>query len=133
MPKQTIQLDVLRDGKPRNVTATLTTAPDDTPATSERTPQQNGPVLGMAIRNLTPVEQSRLDVRGGIYVEDVTRGGLAAQSNIISGDVITQINNTAILNTSDFTKTVLALPKNSVARVSIVRQGQRAMLGLRIK
>ena len=133
MPKQTIQLDVLRDGKPRSISATLTTAPDDTPATSERATPQNGPVLGMAIRNLTPPEQSRLDVRGGILVQDVTRGGLAAQSNIISGDVITQINNTAILNTSDFAKTVAALPKNSVARVSIIRQGQSAMLGLRIK
>ncbi|MEX7656182.1 hypothetical protein AB6V63_31685, partial [Pseudomonas aeruginosa] len=76
MPKQTIQLEILRDGKPRNISATLTTAPDDTPATSERATQQNGPVLGMAIRNLTAAEQSRLDVRGGILVEDVTRGGL---------------------------------------------------------
>ncbi|WP_151829746.1 Do family serine endopeptidase [Acinetobacter ursingii] len=133
MPKQKIQLEILRDGKPRGISATLTTAPDDTPATSERATQQNGPVLGMAIRNLTPTEQSRLDVRGGILVQDVTRGGLAAQSNIISGDVITQINNTAILNTNDFAKSVSALPKNSVARVSIIRQGQRAMLGLRIK
>jgi len=133
MPKQTIQLEILRDGKPRNISATLTTAPDDTPATSERTTQQNGPVLGMAIRNLTAAEQSRLDVRGGILVEDVTRGGLAAQSNIISGDVITQINNTSILNTGDFSKAVAALPKNTVVRVSIIRQGQRAMLGLRIK
>ncbi|MBJ9986867.1 Do family serine endopeptidase [Acinetobacter sp. S40] len=133
MPKQTIQLEILRDGTPRSISATLTTAPDDTPATSERAAQQNGPVLGMSIRNLTPAEQSRLDVRGGILVQDVTRGGLAAQSNIISGDVITQINNTAILNANDFAKTVAALPKNTVARVSIIRQGQRAMLGLRIK
>ncbi|MDQ1210233.1 serine protease Do [Acinetobacter baylyi] len=133
MPKQVIQLEILRDGKPYNISATLTTAPDDTPATGEKASAANGPLLGMAIRNLTETEQARLDVRGGIFVEDVTRGGLAAMSNIMPGDVITQVNSTAILNTNDFSKAVATLPKNSVARIALIRQGQRAMLGLRIK
>ncbi|WP_336720166.1 Do family serine endopeptidase [Acinetobacter soli] len=132
MPKQVIQLEILRDGKPMNVSATLTTAPDDTPATSEKAAAQNGPVLGMAIRNLTTDEQARLDISGGIFVQDVTRGGLASRSNLMPGDVIVQINSTRINNTSEFARAVAALPKNSVARVSLIRQGQRAMLGLRI-
>lgn len=132
MPKQVIQLEILRDGKPMNVSATLTTAPDDTPATSEKAAAQNGPVLGMAIRNLTTDEQARLDISGGIYVQDVTRGGLASRSNLMPGDVIVQINSTRINNTSEFARAVAALPKNSVARISLIRQGQRAMLGLRI-
>lgn len=132
MPKQVIQLEILRDGKPMNVSATLTTAPDDTPATSEKAAAQNGPVLGMAIRNLTTDEQARLDISGGIFVQDVTRGGLASRSNLMPGDVIVQINSTRINNTSEFARAVAALPKNSVARISLIRQGQRAMLGLRI-
>lgn len=132
MPKQVIQLEILRDGKPMNVSATLTTAPDDTPATSEKAAAQNGPVLGMAIRNLTTDEQARLDISGGIFVQDVTRGGLASRSNLMPGDVIVQINSTRINNTSEFARAVASLPKNSVARISLIRQGQRAMLGLRI-
>ena len=88
--------------------------------------------LGMSIRNLTQAEQARLDVNGGILVQDVKRGGLASLSNIVAGDVIIQVNGIPITNSQMFAKTVAALPKNSVARVAIIRQGQRAILGLRL-
>ena len=86
----------------------------------------------MSIRDLTAAEQARLDVRGGILIQDVKRGGTASLSNLVAGDVIVQVNGTAITNSQQFAKTVSALPKNSVARVTIIRQGQRAILGLRL-
>ncbi|ENW04232.1 Do family serine endopeptidase [Acinetobacter beijerinckii] len=129
-PGQTVQLEVLRDEKTRTISATLGTAPDDTPAAEDKNNPTSG--LGMSIRNLTEAEQSRLDVRGGILVQDVKRGGLASLSNIVAGDVILQVNGTPITNSQMFAKTVAALPKNSVARVAIIRQGQRAILGLRL-
>ena len=129
-PSQTVQLEVLRDDKVRTISATLGTAPDDTPAAEDKNNPTSG--LGMSIRNLTPEEQAKLDVRGGILVQDVKRGGLASLSNIVAGDVILQVNGTPILNSQMFVKTMAALPKNSVARVAIIRQGQRAILGLRL-
>ncbi len=129
-PSQTVQLEVLRDDKVRTISATLGTAPDDTPAAEDRNNPTSG--LGMSIRNLTPEEQAKLDVRGGILVQDVKRGSLASLSNIVAGDVILQVNGTPILNSQMFVKTMTALPKNSVARVAIIRQGQRAILGLRL-
>ena len=133
LPNQVIQLQVLRDDKIRNISATLTTAPDDTPAKVEQTAQQKGPVLGVTIRNLTANEQSQLDVKGGILVQEVKLGGIAAQSRMIAGDIITQINNKAILNSNDFINSVSELKKGSIARVSIIRQNQHAMLGMRIE
>jgi len=133
LPNQVIQLQVLRDDKVRNISATLTTAPDDTPAKVEQTAQQKGPVLGVTIRNLTANEQSQLDVKGGILVQEVKLGGIAAQSRMIAGDIITQINNKTILNSDDFIKSVAELKKGSIARVSIIRQNQHAMLGMRIE
>ncbi|MCH7333548.1 Do family serine endopeptidase [Acinetobacter modestus] len=129
-PSQTVQLEVLRDDKVRTISATLGTAPDDTPAAEDKNNPTSG--LGMSIRNLTPEEQSKLDVRGGILVQDVKRGSLASLSNIVAGDIILQVNGTPILNSQMFVKTMAALPKNSVARVAIIRQGQRAILGLRL-
>ena len=129
-PGQTVQLEVLRDDKVRTISATLGTAPDDTPAAEDKNNPTSG--LGMSIRNLTPEEQAKLDVRGGILVQDVKRGSLASLSNIVAGDVILQVNGTPILNSQMFVKTMAALPKNSVARVAIIRQGQRAILGLRL-
>lgn len=135
-PNQNIQLEVLRDDKAKVIAATLTTAPDDTPAksnTSTAGKPQKGPVLGVAIRGLSEQEQSRLNIKGGVLIQDVARGGLAAQSNIQPGDVVTQINSSKINNPNDFVTVVSELKKNTVARVAIIREGQHAMLGLRIQ
>lgn len=99
----------------------------------EQAAQNKGPVLGVTIRNLTASEQSQLNLKGGILIQEVKRGGIASQSRIAVGDIITQINNKTILNSNDFIKTVSELKKGSIARVSIIRQDQRAILGMRIE
>lgn len=135
-PNQSINLEVLRDDKPRVISATLTTSPDDTPAKSTNTTNtkaQKGPVLGISIRGLSPNELQRLNLKGGVYVQDVVRGGLAAQSRIQAGDVITQINGKQITGANDFVEAVADLKTNTVARVAVVRQGQNAIIGLRIR
>lgn len=87
----------------------------------------------MSIRNLTAAEQSQLEVKGGIFIQEVKREGIAAQARITAGDVITQVNNKVILNSVDFVKAASELKKGTVARVSIIRQGQRAIVGMRIE
>lgn len=135
-PAQTVQLEVLRDDKPKVISATLTIAPDDTPAKDDNAADvksKKGPILGVAIRSLNEVEKSRLGIKGGVLIQDVTRGGLAAQSRIMAGDIITQINSKTIQNSNDFVAAVSELKANSVARVAIIREGQHAMIGLRIQ
>ena len=135
-PNQTIQMEVLRDDKPKVITATLTIAPDTTPAKDDEastTAVRKGPVLGVAIRALTEVEKQRLALKGGVLIQEVTRGGLAAQSYIMPGDIITQINKDEVRTPNDFIEAVSKLQKNTVARVAIVREGKHAMLGLRIQ
>ena len=130
-PNQTIQLEVLRDDKIRTIAATLSVAPDDTPAAEDKNNPTNG--LGMNIRDLTEAEKSRLNVNGGALVREVKRGGLASLSNLVAGDVIVQVNSTPVANSQAFAKAIAALPKNSVARIVIIRQGQRAIVGLRLQ
>lgn len=135
LPKQSIQLEVLRDDKAKVISATLASAPDETPAKSADgvTKAQKGPVLGVAIRSLSPVELNTLGLKGGVYIEEVKRDGLAAQSRILSGDIVTQIDNKKINSPEDFVAVVSELKNNTVARVAILRQGQNVMLGLRIR
>ena len=136
-PNQSVKLEVLRDDKPKVITATLTVAPDDTPAKVDNTntsaKPNKGPIIGVAIRALTEQEKNRLNVKGGVFIQDVTRGGLAAQSRILPGDVITQVNNKKVNTPNDFVDAISELQKNTVARVAIVREGQHAMIGLRIQ
>lgn len=133
MPNQTVQLEVLRDDKKRNISAILTTAPDDTPAKSDVVTQNKGPVLGIAIRNLAPAELSQLNVKGGVLIQEVKRGGAAAQSGMAAGDVVTHINSKVVNDTNDFVQAASELKKGQVARVGIIRQGTPAILGMRIQ
>ena len=137
-PEQSVKLEVLRDDKPKVISATLTIAPDDTPAkddanATKTTKANRGPVLGVAIRGLSEAEKSKFSLKGGVLIQDVTAGGLAAQSRIMAGDIVTQLNNKKINTPNDFIDAVADLQKNTVARVAIVRDGQHAMLGLRIQ
>ncbi|GAA5556502.1 periplasmic pH-dependent serine endoprotease DegQ [Acinetobacter schindleri] len=132
-PKQQIQLEVLRDDKRRNINATLSAAPDDTPANASNQAQPNkGPVIGVSIRNLTPNEMSSLDIKGGVVIQDVRPGGVAAQARIMPNDVVTNINGKTVLNSNQFVETVSELNKGSVARVTLIRQGQRVIVGMRV-
>lgn len=134
VPNQSIQLEVLRDDSRRNISATLDTAPDDTPAKADAEQQQSkGPILGVSIRDLNAAELKQLDTKGGVLIQDVRRGGIASQARILPGDVVTQINNKTIGNTRDFIAAVSDLKKNTVARVTIIREGQRAIVGMRIE
>ncbi|AOA57694.1 Do family serine endopeptidase [Acinetobacter larvae] len=135
-PQQNIQLEVLRNDKSRVINVTLARALDDTPAKGEAgqvTKARKGPTLGVAVRELSDVEKSRLGIKGGVLIQDVTRDGLAAQSRMMPGDVVTQINETKITTLDDFINAVSELKNNTVARVAIIRNGQHGMVGLRVK
>lgn len=132
-PKQSIQLEVLRDDRKRNISATLSSAPDDTPAKDSSSNKAGGPLFGLAIRNLSEIEQSRLQIKGGVYIQEVTAGGLAAKARILPGDVILQVNDKAIINTTDFAQIMSKLKLGSVARVAILRERQRVVVGMRIE
>ena len=82
---------------------------------------------------MSEAEKSKFSLKGGVLIQDVTAGGLAAQSRIMAGDIVTQLNNKKINTPNDFIDAVADLQKNTVARVAIVRDGQHAMVGLRIQ
>ena len=133
LPEQNIQLNILRDDRTRNITAKLGSAPDDTPAKNNSEQQKRGPNIGVAIRNLNAAELARLELKGGIFIQDVQRGGVAAQARILPGDVITQVNGKAIQNTTDFANLIAELKPKSIVRVSLIREGQRAVVGMRLE
>ena len=134
-PQQAIQLNILRNDKRQNISATLTAAPDSTPATNQKitTTQNKGPVLGIAIRNLNPQELSRASITGGVLVQEVSPTGVAAAAKIQAGDVITALNNQSIANSQAFVDTVASFKKDQVIRVSLLRQGRAMIVGMRIQ
>ena len=132
-PGQNLNFEILRDDKRQNISIIPIAAPDDTPATSTNLNEKSkGAVLGVAIRDLSSAELMQLKINSGILIQDVRRGGIAASAGLMSGDVITKINNISIKNASQFAEVVKALKQGSVARVAVIRKGTPNIVGMRI-
>lgn len=132
-PNQSANLTVQRNDKPVSVNVTYSNAPDDTPAAGNaKTNEGKGPSLGMQLRDLTPAERDSLKVNG-VVIADVSPTGLAARAGLQPGDLITQLNNQDVTNTSVLLKIIRSLPSNKVVRVAITRDNLPMILGLRIE
>ena len=129
---QTVELSVLRDGRTVNVRPTLMSAPDDTPA-ADSASEQMTPKLGLQLRDLADSEKSQLKLSQGVLVTQIQRDSNAARAGLLPRDVITHVDNKAVKNAEDFANAINKLKDTAVVRVSIIRGGQPAIVGLRLK
>jgi serine protease Do len=91
-PGEKATLEVMREGKPMTITATIGSASNATVAKNGASPE--GSHLGMKLRPLTPDERTQAGVSGGLVVEEST--GHAAEAGIQEGDVVLSINGTPV-------------------------------------
>jgi serine protease Do len=96
-PGEKATLDIVRDGKPMTLTATIGSASSATLAKNGDNGQE-GSHLGMKLRPLTPDERSQVGVAGGLVVEQAS--GRAADAGIQQGDVVLSVNGTAVESVS---------------------------------
>jgi serine protease Do len=96
-PGEKATLDIVRDGKPLTVTATIGSASSAALAKNGDTGQE-GSHLGMKLRPLTPDERSQVGVSGGLVVEESS--GRAAEAGIQQGDVVLSVNGTPVQSVS---------------------------------
>ena len=92
-PGEKATLDIVRDGKPMTLTATIGAASSATVAMNGAA-GQDGSHLGMRLRPLTPDERSQVGVSGGLVVEESS--GRAADAGIQQGDVVLSVNGTPV-------------------------------------
>jgi serine protease Do len=101
-PGTRIRMEVWRDGRSRDVVATLDELTADTLA-STSTPSQVESLntsLGLSARALTEQEASQLRLRGGLVVEGVD--GPAARAGMQRGDIILALNNQPVTSVGEF-------------------------------
>ena len=96
-PESTVRIDVLRDGRREQVSATL--AARETPATARVRRGEGGgaaePSFGLSVEPLTPSlarEAGVPDGLRGVVVRDVQEDGVAAAAGLQPGDVITRVD-----------------------------------------
>lgn len=92
-PGSKAQLEVWRDGKPRDIVATVGEMP--TKKLAAAAPMElSHAKIGVAVRGLTDEERKEAHVDNGLVVEEV--GGAAAKAGIRPGDIILSANGTPL-------------------------------------
>ena len=119
-PNEKAMLKVWHDGKEKEVDITLGEMPSDIIAAVD-TPQTAPMKLGVAVRSLTGEERKKLDIAGGVLVEQVS--GAAAKAGIQMGDVILGVNNKAVSDPEQL-KQLVDAAKGKIA-VLVQRQNAR--------
>jgi serine protease Do len=88
-PGETVTLQVWRNGSSRDIAAKVGAFAEPKLAASEPGEAPKGR-LGVAVRPLSPEEQRKAEIKGGVLVEQV--GGAAARAGIKAGDIIVSVN-----------------------------------------
>lgn len=112
VPGQQVVVDVLRNGKPLQVRATMDDPEQRKPAANA---VPNVPVLaplGLAVRPLLPVELRAADARYGLMVEGVQAE--ADKAGIAPGDILLAINQVPVTSVEQ-ARALLVQAKDSVA------------------
>jgi len=122
-PGTTIALDVWRDGKTKQLSATVGELKGDT-VVAEASGAATQGKLGVAVRALTREERKSVDGISGVVVEDVA--GAAAKAGVRAGDVIVAVNNTRVTSPEQLKeligkagKTVALLIQRDEARIFV--------------
>lgn len=139
LPGTEIKLTVLRDGQTLEMTATLDefeTADANTNPPNGQSPEaekqsQNGK-LGLSLQPVTPevAKQLGLSENEGLLVTDVDPAGPAAEAGIARGDVLLEIDRTAVNSTEDVQSALQQTGERPVLLL-ISRKGQTLFLTVR--
>ena len=124
-PGASVELEVWRDGKSREITARVGEAPaEEQLASTGSAADLSGAKLGVAVRSLTPEEQKQASVEGGLVVEQVA--GAAAKAGIRRGDIIISVNGAPLKSvdelkaaTKDADSTLALLVKRDGAQIFV--------------
>jgi serine protease Do len=134
-PGATINLRVLHDGAPRNLSLTLSELPlkeraeSEPPNTREKPspPAALGDRLGVAIAEITPDIAVQLNLPAsskGIVVAGVESGSAADDAGLQPGDVIVEVNQKAVRTADEF-KTQISRHGSTPLLLVVNREGHR--------
>ena len=121
-PADTIQLSYQREGKEYAVTARLkgevTTAMDET-APLKKTLQK----LGASFAPLSPEQERRLNLRSGVMITEIYKGGFFEQLGIRAGTVISFVNGKEVKTPADIEDALTPAPHSRAQIIAIGPDG----------
>jgi len=109
-PGTTVQLRILRNKTPRDISARLDELPEDQPlgalpggGENDRPSAPAGSALpGVTVGELSPAVRSRLNLKSGVLVRAVQPGSPAAEAGLQRDDIILQVNQQPVTSVAAF-------------------------------
>jgi len=91
--------------------------------------------LGIVVSDITRelAAQLRTNQTKGVVVMEVKAGSLAEDAGIARGDIITQINSTAIGNSTEYAKAVATLKKGAIVRFLLHRGESTLFVAMKVE
>jgi serine protease Do len=123
-PDTNVTIQVIRDGKGKEIKATIGTMPAEG---SETTPAKKESSWGVTVQNLTPELAQRFgwdQNEYGVVISNVQPGSPAADSKLRQGDLIKEVNRQKIQNLKDYNQT-LQKAKKGESLLLLIKRGER--------
>ena len=101
-----VEVDVLREGKPRELYVTLAERPsEDALAKTQQTPETQ---LGISIESTTGdfAKQNDIHEKEGVIITDVEQGSGADDAGLQRGDIIKEVNDRPIKDRADYNQAI---------------------------
>jgi serine protease Do len=111
-PNTQVKIDLLRNGKEEIISLTIGTMP--TEGGQQMVSPEEKSDWGMTVHELTPQLAQQLGLEPGttgVVISNVEEGGPAAAAGLRPGDLITEVNRTAIKNLNDYQQALQKVKK----------------------
>ncbi len=124
-PGTTVQLKILRNRTPRDISARLDELPEDQPLGSLPGADEDAPpnapagsaLPGVTVGELSPAVRSRLNLKSGVIVRAVQPGSPAAEAGLQRDDIILQVNQQPVTSVTAFDAAVRQSPGEVLLRI----------------
>ena len=133
-PGANAKLVVMREGARKTLTIKVGALPAEGEEFAASQAQGNvskNNRLGMTVTDLTPEQKKAIDLQGGVVIQEV-QDGPAAMIGLRAGDVITHLNNQAVLSAQAFTQIAKDLPSNRSVSMRVLRQGRASFITFKL-
>jgi serine protease Do len=126
-PGSKVKLELIRDGKEMNVTATLAERGAEGSSEDEKgraSSEDSRGKIGVSVQEVTPQirQMAGLDASTqGLFVVHVKEVSPAADAGLADGDLITQVNGQAVTSTEEFGRLVKVAKKGDYLRLYVFR------------
>ncbi|EPC03917.1 hypothetical protein L861_01055 [Litchfieldella anticariensis FP35 = DSM 16096] len=131
-PGTEIELTVMRDGERLTETVKVGNWPDEESGVASSQESDSQTRLGLAVSELSAEERQRLDIDGGVLVQQVAPNGAAAASGIRPGDVIVSVDHKSVDSSRQLVDVVEGLSADRAVPVRIYREGRSLFVALRL-